>query len=150
MTGDMGTIWISYSDDLVDGGSSEVVMAVRPDSWDSWRVGASAPPIETRFGWLEIYHGVKRNASGMIYRLGAAMLDLDDPTKVLCRSAIPILAPREYYERVDDVPNVVFSGGAIMDDNEQIRIYYGAADTCICVGTVGLTDLMQFCSIDGH
>jgi len=150
MTGEVGNIWVSYSDDLIDWGSSEVVMPVRSESWDSWRVGASAPPIETKYGWLEIYHGVKRNASGMIYRLGAAMLDIDNPAKVLCRSAIPILAPREYYERVGDVPNVVFSGGAIMDPGEQIRIYYGAADTSICVGTVGLDELMQFCAIDGH
>jgi predicted GH43/DUF377 family glycosyl hydrolase len=150
MTGDVGNIWISYSDDLLHWGSSEVVMPVRPDKWDSWRVGASAPPIETEYGWLEIYHGVRRNASGMIYRLGAAMLDIDNPAKVLCRSAIPILAPKEYYERVGDVPNVVFSGGAIMDDGNSIRIYYGAADTCICMGTVGLEELMNFCAIDGH
>ena len=150
LTGEMGNIWISYSDDLIDWGSSEAVMPVRPESWDSWRVGASAPPMETTYGWLEIYHGVKRSASGMIYRLGAAILDLDNPAKVLCRSAIPILAPREYYERVGDVPNVVFSAGAIMDDDEHIRLYYGAADTCICIGTMRLEELMQFCAIDGH
>lgn len=147
MVGSMGNIWISYSDDLVHWGGARVVMSVRGDRWDSWRVGASAPPIETRYGWLEIYHGVKETSSGPIYRLGAAMLDLDDPAKVLCRSSIPILTPQEYYERIGDVNNVVFSCGAIMDDTEQIRIYYGAADTSICVGTVHLDELMQFCAI---
>jgi predicted GH43/DUF377 family glycosyl hydrolase len=147
MVGGLGNIWISYSDDLVNWGHSRVLMPVRGDCWDSWRVGASAQPIETRFGWLLIYHGVKSTSSGPIYRLGAAMLDADDPARVLCRSSIPVLTPREYYERVGDVPNVVFSCGAIMEDDEQIRIYYGAADTYICMGTVPLGDLMKFCAI---
>ena len=148
MSGDVGNIWISYSDDLVHWGDARVVLPVRPDSWDSWRVGASAQPIETQYGWLEIYHGVRATSHGPIYRLGAAMLDLNDPSKVLCRSSIPVLTPREYYERVGDIPNVVFSTGALMDDKEQITVYYGAADTCICMGTAWLGDLMKFCAID--
>ncbi len=152
MVGQMGNIWISYSDDLVHWGDSRVVMPVRSEWWDSWRVGASSQPIETRFGWLEIYHGVKQTSSGPIYRLGAAILDIDDPAKVLCRSTRPILAPREYYERVGDAGNVVFSCGAIMEDDGQIKIYYGAADTSICLGMARIEELMQFCSIsaDGH
>ena len=150
MVGDMGNIWISYSDDLLHWGGSKVVLPVNADCWDSWRVGASAQPIETKYGWLEIYHGVRATSHGPVYRLGAAMLGLDDPSEVLCRSSIPILGPQEYYERVGDVPNVVFSTGALMEDNEQITIYYGAADTCICVGTAQLGDLMQFCAIDKH
>ncbi len=147
MVGSTGNIWISYSDDLVSWGDSRVLMTVRGDCWDSWRVGASVPPIETEYGWLEIYHGVKETSHGPIYRLGAAMLDRDDPTKVLCRSAIPILAPREDYERTGDIPNVVYSTGAIMEDDGTLRIYYSGADTCICVGTVRLEELMQFCAI---
>lgn len=147
MVGGAGHIWISYSDDLVNWGGSRVVMPVRGDCWDSWRVGASVPPIETEYGWLAIYHGVKETSHGPIYRLGAAMLDRDDPTKVLCRSAIPILAPRENYERTGDIPNVVYSTGAIMEDDGTIIIYYSGADTCICVGTVRLEELMQFCTI---
>ncbi len=147
MTGALGNIWISYSDDLIHWGDARAIMPVRPDCWDSWRVGASAQPIETQYGWLEIYHGVKETSHGPIYRLGAAMLDINNPEKVLCRSSIPILTPREQYERIGDIPNVVFSSGAIMDDNERITIYYGAADTCICAATAHLGDLMQFCSI---
>ncbi len=152
MVGSTGNVWISYSNDLVHWGDSRLVMPVRSDRWDSWRVGASAPPIETEYGWLEIYHGVKATSGGPIYRLGAAILDRDDPSKVLCRSAIPILVPREYYERVGDVGNVVFSCGAIMEEENQLRVYYGAADTCICVGTVRVEELMQFCTIgeDDH
>jgi predicted GH43/DUF377 family glycosyl hydrolase len=150
MTGDLGNIWISYSNDMIHWGESKVVLPVCPDCWDSWRVGASAPPIETQYGWLEIYHGVRATSHGPVYRLGAAMLDIEDPSKVLCRSSIPILTPQEYYERVGDVPNVVFSTGALMGENEQLTIYYGAADTCICMGTAWLGDLMQFCAIDKH
>ena len=147
MMGTCGHIWISYSDDLINWGRSEVVMPVRPDCWDSWRVGASVPPIETEYGWLEIYHGVKHTFSGPVYRLGAAVLDKDDPTKVLCRSAIPILSPREIYERMGDIPNVVYSCGAIMEPDGQIKIYYSGADTCVCVGMVTLEELMKFCVI---
>jgi predicted GH43/DUF377 family glycosyl hydrolase len=147
MVGDAGNIWISYSDDLVSWRGARVLMTVRGDCWDSWRIGASVPPIETEHGWLEIYHGVKATSHGPIYRLGAAILDKDDPTKVLCRSAIPILAPREEYERTGDIPNVVYSTGAIMEDDGSLKIYYSGADTCICVGTVRLDELMQFCAI---
>ncbi len=147
MVGSTGNIWISYSDDLVSWRDSRVLMTVRGDCWDSWRIGASVPPIETKYGWLVIYHGVKETSHGPIYRLGAAMLDKDDPTKILCRSAIPILAPREGYERTGDIPNVVYSTGAIMEDDGTLKIYYSGADTCICVGTVRLEELMRFCAI---
>jgi predicted GH43/DUF377 family glycosyl hydrolase len=147
MVGGTGNIWISYSDDLVSWGDSQALMTVRGDCWDSWRIGASAPPIETEHGWLEIYHGVRETSHGPIYRLGAAMLDRDDPTKILCRSAIPILAPREAYERTGDIPNVVYSTGAILEDDGTLRIYYSGADTCICIGTVRVDELMQFCTI---
>ena len=147
MVGDTGHIWISYSDDLVSWRDSRVLMTVRGDCWDSWRIGASVPPIETEHGWLEIYHGVKETSHGPIYRLGAAILDRDDPTKILCRSAIPILAPREDYERTGDIPNVVYSTGAIMEDDGTLIIYYSGADTCICIGTVRLNELMRFCTI---
>jgi beta-1,4-mannooligosaccharide/beta-1,4-mannosyl-N-acetylglucosamine phosphorylase len=151
MTGSLGNIWISYSDDLVTWGNSSVVMTIRDEHWDSWRIGASCQPIKIDGGWLAIYHGVKMASSGPIYRLGAAMLDGSDPSKVLCRTAIPILAPREYYERVGDVNNVVFSCGAILEENgEDLKIYYGASDTSICVGTANVNSLMQFCTIEDH
>ncbi len=151
VAGGIANIWISYSDDLITWGRSRCVMTVRDDHWDSWRIGPSSQPIRFDHGWLIIYHGVKAASSGPIYRLGAAVLDGDDPSKVLCRTAIPILSPREYYERVGDVSNVVFSCGAILeDDGEQLKIYYGASDTCICLGTANINELMQFCSIGEH
>jgi predicted GH43/DUF377 family glycosyl hydrolase len=151
VAGDIAHIWISYSDDLITWGNSRCVMTVRDDHWDSWRIGASSPPIKIEEGWLLIYHGVKAASSGPIYRLGAAVLDYDDPSHVRCRSAIPILSPREYYERVGDVNNVVFSCGAILeDDGQELKIYYGASDTSICIGTAKVNELMQFCTIGNH
>jgi predicted GH43/DUF377 family glycosyl hydrolase len=143
--GGIGNIWVSYSDDLLHWGDSEVVMTTRGGFWDSDRIGACAPPIETDEGWLEIYHGVKNTSAGPIYRMGAVLLDLDNPAKVLSRCAVPILTPREYYERVGDVGNVVFSCGAVLEDGGKLKIYYGAADTCICLGFADMDDLIERC-----
>jgi predicted GH43/DUF377 family glycosyl hydrolase len=151
VSGGEGNIWLSYSDDLIAWGNSRCIMTTRGDHWDSWRIGASCQPIKIEGGWLIIYHGVKDVSGGPIYRLGAAMLDYKDPSKVLCRSAIPILSPREYYERVGDVNNVVFSCGAILeDDKKELKIYYGASDTSICLCTANVNELMQFCTIGEH
>ncbi len=143
----LGNIWMSYSEDLVSWGDSHLLASIRPGYWDCDRIGASAQPIETEGGWLEIYHGVKFNSSGPLYRLGALLLDLEDPAIVLGRSDIPVLAPREYYERVGDVNNVVFSCGVIYEEySRNLKVYYGAADTCICVGTAGLEELLECCT----
>jgi len=143
--GGIGNVWLSYSYDLLHWGNSEVVMTTRGGFWDSDRIGAGAPPIETEHGWLELYHGVKNTSAGPIYRMGAVLLDLENPSKVLCRSAVPILTPREYYERVGDVGNVVFSCGTILEDGGKLKIYYGAADTCICLGFADVNHLIDRC-----
>ncbi|KPJ62648.1 MAG: hypothetical protein AMS15_03275 [Planctomycetes bacterium DG_23] len=138
-------MWISYSDDLIYWGDSRIVMEVRPGYWDCATIGAGVPPIETEKGWLEIYHGVRVTAGGRLYRLGCALFDLEDPSKLIGRSGPAILSPREPYERTGDVPNVVFTCGAVMEENGEVRIYYGAADTCICVATASLHDLIDCC-----
>lgn len=140
-----GAIWISYSDDLVAWYDSEVVMTPRPGYWDADRIGAGCPPIELDYAWLEIYHGVKNTSAGPIYRMGAALLDLEDPSQIIARSAVPILSPREMYERVGDVGNVVFACGAIPEEDGTLKLYYGAADTYICVGTARITDIVDAC-----
>ena len=142
-------VWISYSDDLVHWGDSEVAFTTRGGQWDADRIGASAPPIETGYGWLEIYHGVKNTSAGPVYRLGAVLLDLTKPSRIIGRASIPILVPREYYERVGDVGNVVFSCGCVPEPNGEVKVYYGAADTCICVGIANIGDLIQRC-LDGR
>ena len=139
----IGSIWISYSNDLHSWGNSKPLISPRSGRWDSYRVGASAPPIRTSAGWLEIYHGVKMTASGPIYRVGTVLLDSDDPSKVVSRCTAPLLSPREDYERIGDVGNVVFACGAIVEDNHEVKLYYGGADTCICVATASLDDILD-------
>jgi len=138
----VGSIWVSYSPDLINWGDSEVVMTPRGGFWDNYRIGASVPPIETPEGWLEIYHGVKMTSAGPIYRIGTALMDLEDPSKVIKRSDAPILSPREDYERIGDVNNVCFACGAVIDEKGGMKIYYGAADTSICVATTTLEEIM--------
>ncbi len=140
---DVGSIWVSYSPDLIHWGRSEIVMEPRPRCWDSFRIGASVPPILTDQGWLEIYHGVKMTSAGPIYRTGAALLDAEDPSIVIKRGLIPLQTPREYYERIGDVGNVVFACGAIIENNGEMKVYYGAADTAICVSEGNLQDIVN-------
>ena len=140
---DVGSIWVSYSKNLVDWGKSEILMTPRPGMWDSYRIGASVAPIKTEHGWLEIYHGVKMTAAGPIYRTGTVLLDLEQPHKVAARCDKPILSPRKDYERIGDVGNVTFACGAVVEDTGEIKVYYGAADTCICVATAKLDDLID-------
>jgi len=139
----VGSIWISYSPDLINWGKSEVVMTPRHGYWDDYRIGASVPPIETPEGWLEIYHGVKMTTAGPIYRIGAALLDLDNPAVVLKRGSIPILSPHAIYERIGDIPNVCFACGAVLDNNGNMKIYYGAADTSICIAESSLNNILS-------
>ncbi len=139
------SIWISYSDDLIFWGNSEEVLMPRSGFWDMSRVGTGPPPIEIDEGWLLIYYGVKDTSSGPLYRLGAAILEKDNPTNVVGRSNIPILAPREDYERLGDTPNIVYSTGAFVEENGSIFLYYGAADSCICVGTTTVEEIKTSC-----
>ena len=140
---DVGSIWVSFSPDLHYWGDSRIVVSPRPGYWDSHRVGGSCVPIETDEGWLEIYHGVKMTSGGPIYRAGVVLLDLDDPSKVVGRSAVPILAPRANYERIGDINNVVFASAAVLEPDGEVKVYYGAADTSICVATGRLDDLVD-------
>ena len=141
----IGCVWVSYSPDLVHWGKSEFVFAPRPRYWDQYRIGASAPPILTDRGWLEIYHGVKMTSGGPIYRIGTIMLDRDNPAKVLGQCLEPLLSPRRSYERIGDVGNVCFACGAIVEDDGEVKIYYGAADTSICVAMTTMDELIESC-----
>lgn len=140
---DIGSIWISYSDDLIYWGHSKAIITPRPGYWDSYRIGASVPPIKTDKGWLEIYHGARMTASGPIYHAGSVLLDLEDPSKIVARCDEPILSPRENYERVGDVNNVVFASGAIVEEDRTIKVYYGSADTSICMAMGDLDELID-------
>ena len=144
VTGNTADVWLSRSTDLLSWRSPEPVMSCRIGGWwDASRIGVGPPPIETAEGWLILYHGVKQTVSGPIYRIGAALLDLDNPTTVLLRSDHWLLSPEAEYERVGDVPNVVFPCGAIVLANGELRMYYGAADTSVCVAMSTVDALLR-------
>ena len=138
-------IALSRSTDLRDWSPPETVMAPRNGAWwDSLRIGIGPPLIKTPHGWLLIYHGVKETTAGALYRVGAALLDLEEPTRVIARAPQWILGPRELYERTGDVANAVFPCGLIHDSStDQLRLYYGAADTTICLATANLSELLE-------
>ncbi len=139
-------IWLSFSPDLKHWGDHQVVLHARSGAWwDASKIGIGPQPIETELGWLIIYHGVQRKVSGNIYRLGLALLDLDDPRKVICRSNEWVFGPREDYETNGDVRDVTFPCGAIYDQkSDQLRMYYGAADTAIALATAKMSDVLTY------
>jgi predicted GH43/DUF377 family glycosyl hydrolase len=142
MASNSADVWISRSENLESWRHPEQVLVRRPVGWwDAARVGIGPPPIETPSGWLQIYHGVRHTMSGAIYRVGAALLDLERPWIVQSRLPGWLLSPTEPYERIGDVGNVVFPCGAIVRDG-RIDIYYGAADTVVCMASVMLDDLL--------
>ena len=130
-------VWLSRSADLRSWTASEPVLQSRSGPWwDATRIGMGPPPIETPHGWLCFYHGVKQMVATSIYRVGIMLLDLDDPTKVLRRTPSWVLGPDAPYERIGDVPNVVFPTGLVHDEeSDELRLYYGAADSTIAVAT---------------
>jgi predicted GH43/DUF377 family glycosyl hydrolase len=139
-------IWISYSDNLKYWGDHNVLINSRDGSWwDAHKVGLCTPPMETKEGWLVIYHGVKQTAAGFLYRLGIALLDPQNPSRVIRRSDEWIFGPKESYEKYGDVPDVVFPCGWVLEPNTKlIRLYYGGADTCICLATAQLNDVLDY------
>jgi predicted GH43/DUF377 family glycosyl hydrolase len=142
--GSRGEIVLSRSDDLENWSTPETVIRPRYGAWwDSLRIGLGPPPLRTELGWLLIYHGVKETVAGTIYRVGLALTALDDPARVLHRAPEWVLGPAAPYEREGDVPNTVFPCGLVHDVRSgDVRLYYGAADTSICVATARLDDLL--------
>jgi predicted GH43/DUF377 family glycosyl hydrolase len=137
-------IWLSFSPDLKHWGDHQQLIHAREGSWwDANKIGLSAPPLETSEGWLILYHGVRSTASGSIYRLGLALLDLNDPRKVIRRSDEWVFGPKASYEREGDVDDVVFSCGWIEKDG-IVDMYYGAADSCIALASANLKDLVDY------
>jgi len=139
-------VWLSRSSDLRQWGSPEPVFTARSGGWwDSARIGMGPPPLETPEGWLVVYHGVRQTVAGSLYRVGLALLDLDRPTQVIRRCSEWVLGPNEDYELMGDVPGVVFPCGLVHDaDTDELRLYYGAADTCIAMASGSLTDVLGF------
>jgi beta-1,4-mannooligosaccharide/beta-1,4-mannosyl-N-acetylglucosamine phosphorylase len=113
--------------------------------WQATKIGAGPVPIETREGWLLLYHGVTTTCNGFVYSMGAALLDLDEPSRVLYRTRDYILTPEKDYETVGFVPNVVFPCATLFDaDTGRIAIYYGAADTYTAIAFTQIDELVAF------
>jgi predicted GH43/DUF377 family glycosyl hydrolase len=137
-------IWISFSPNLKHWGEHhEIIQARQGGWWDANKIGLCAPPLQTGAGWLILYHGVKTTASGSIYRLGLALLDLENPLKVIRRTDEWIFGPKAHYEREGDVDDVVFPCGWVKKDG-KVLIYYGAADSRLCLATANLDELVDF------
>jgi predicted GH43/DUF377 family glycosyl hydrolase len=139
-------IWISYSPDLKNWGGHTLLMQARKGSWwDANKVGLSPPLLETPAGWLMFYHGVRHTASGSLYRLGVALLDLENPEHVLRRGNSWIFGPEAPYERTGDVANVAFPCGYTLDaDGDGINLYYGAADTCMALARGSVRKILDW------
>lgn len=139
------SIWISYSPDLIHWGDAKVVIKPMVYHWDEMKVGPGATPIKTDKGWLNIYHGVFKTMDGAVYRLGAALHDLQDPSKVLGVADEWILQPEDPWEVSGYVHNVVFCCGAVGEDDGTLKIYWGGADSVMCAGIALQERLVKLC-----
>jgi predicted GH43/DUF377 family glycosyl hydrolase len=139
-------MWISYSPDLRHWGNHKIILEARRGGWwDANKIGLCSPPIETPGGWLMIYHGVRRTASGSIYRLGLALFDLQRPEVCLQRGNSWMFGPEAPYERGGDVSDVVFPcGQTIGADGDTIHLYYGAADSSVALATGSIQCLISW------
>jgi predicted GH43/DUF377 family glycosyl hydrolase len=144
------SIWVSYSSDLVHWGDAKVVMKPVTYHWDEMKIGPGATPLRTDRGWLHIYHGVFETMDGAVYRLGAALHDLEDPGRVLGVADSWILQPEDPWELTGYVHNVVFTCGAVAEDDGTVKLYWGGADKVMCAGTARLDDLVDLCLDDGR
>ena len=144
-----GDIYVSESPDMIHWGRHRFVMGAGGQWWQDTKVGAGPIPIETTKGWLMFYHGVITNCNGFVYSMGATLLDIDEPWKVLYRSNQYLLHPTEPYETTGFVPNVCFPCAALADaDTGRIAIYYGAADTYTCLCYTQADEVIEW--LKGH
>ena len=145
-------MWISYSPDLRNWGGHTLLMPARRGAWwDANKIGLSPPPIETDRGWLVMYHGVRRHASGSLYRMGLALFDKENPALCLIRSQSWMFGPEAPYEITGDVGYAVFPCGyTVQPDGDTIRFYYGAADTTICMATGSIKQMLDWLDRDGN
>jgi predicted GH43/DUF377 family glycosyl hydrolase len=144
--GAKANMWLSFSPDLRNWGDHTMLLEARDGAWwDAGKIGLSPPPIETGEGWLIVYHGVRQTPAGALYRVGLALLDLHDPRRVLRRGDGWVAGPHAPYEVTGDIPNVVFPCGAVLDPtSSELRLYYGAADTCVGLMSAQISDVLDW------
>ena len=140
-----GDIFISESPDMEYWGHHRHVMGRGSNWWESVKIGGGAAPIETTEGWLLFYHGVATTCNGFVYSMGGAILDINEPSKVLYRCENHLLTPEEPYETTGFVPNVVFPCATLQDgDTGRIAIYYGAADTNVGLAFTTVDEVVAY------
>ena len=140
-----GDIFLSESPDMEYWGHHRHVMERSPEWWESVKIGGGAAPIETSEGWLLFYHGVSSTCNGFVYSIGAAILDIDEPSRVKYRCENFILTPEEWYEERGFVPNVCFPCATLHDsETGRIAIYYGAADSYVALAFTRLDDIIDY------
>lgn len=145
-----GDIYISSSPDLIHWGQATLLLQRGTRYWESAKVGPGPTPVKTEHGWLVIYHGCRKHLNGLQYNAGCMLLDAANPRRILGKLRRPILCPREPYERVGNVGNVVFPTGAVRHGGgDELKIYYGAADTVMALATAGAGELAEECLKDG-
>ena len=144
------SIWVSYSPDLCHWGGSRIVVKPVTYHWDEMKIGPGAPPIRTNKGWLNIYHGVFKTMAGCVYRIGVALHELDDPAQVLGVADRWILQPEDEWEIVGYVHNVVFTCGAVPEDDGTLKLYWGGADKVMCAGVAVMEELVELCLNDSR
>jgi predicted GH43/DUF377 family glycosyl hydrolase len=132
-------IWIAESENLLYWGGHKHIVGLRPGMWDGGRIGGGAVPFRTDKGWLELYHGATPDHR---YCMGAVLLDLDDPTKVIARSEKPVLEPEAEYEKHGFFGDVVFSCGVLVQ-GDVVKMYYGVADTSMACAELSLQEIMD-------
>ena len=119
-------------------------------SWNGYKIGGGSQPVKTKYGWLLIYHGVDHS---WVYRLGVLLVGLDDPGRLLYRSPNPVLEPEESCELGEEgcyVPNVVFTCGAVPEEDGTLKLYWGGADKVMCAGTAVIDELVELCLNDSR
>ncbi|MDF2587682.1 MAG: glycosidase [Anaerocolumna sp.] len=148
--------WMSYSYDMKYWGDTKLLFAVEDVPFANDKIGPGAPPVKTEAGWLTLFHTVDidrtRGKNGWEdkwqkrYCAGIMLLDLEDPSKIIGMSKEPLIAPETAYETEDGFrTNVIFPGGMILEDNGEVKIYYGASDTVECMATANVNDLIALC-----
>ncbi len=150
-------LWLSRSPDLRYWGDHQLVLGVEDVPFANDKIGPGAPPIKTKSGWLTLFHAVHRDDAGRgkngwedkwtkCYHAGIMLLDLEDPSKIIGMSKVPLLAPETKWEADDGFrTNVIFPGGMLLEDDGEVKIYYGASDTVECLATADVEDLISFC-----
>jgi len=132
-------MWISESPDLVCWGNHKRLMGTREGYWDNVRIGAGSVPVIIKEGWLEIYHGASKENR---YCLGAVLLDREEPYRIIARSEKPIMEPTADYELNGYLSNVIFTCGLLCEE-DRIKIYYGAPDSCIAYAEIKVSDILN-------